>query len=381
MLTAAGGRQPTDTSRISSREILAGLTAAWRQPDGLETARVNEDPYEFSSVFGIMDERLIEVVRGYEELFDMTNKKYSDNLHKDKIWKVIGEAINKPGEFEISLLHLKCFVLPYYIIYISLPRTTEKCFEFFPYIKCSLMSISALSRYIYQDILRVYCNDTVCFLILGHECKLRWGNLRDQYRRYLRKINTKSGQEAVNVTKWRYADEMSFIKPFLRDRETMTSLEEETVNTVVTEETESGIPCSKNKRGREAGQTLSDEEASSIQSEAATRRRSRPPAKKFVHIPETPSFVLMKHLIESESQKGGNPPDAVDLFFQSISATVKKFSPYHQNICKTKVLALVSELELIELADQSSQSSATSSAFASGTNLSQTSSFSPTPSS
>ncbi|KAG7155598.1 Transcription factor Adf-1-like 2 [Homarus americanus] len=311
MLTAAGGRQPTDTSRISSREILAGLTAAWRQPDGLETARVNEDPYEFSSVFGIMDERLIEVVRGYEELFDMTNKKYSDNLHKDKIWKVIGEAINKPG----------------------------------------------------------------------HECKLRWGNLRDQYRRYLRKINTKSGQEAVNVTKWRYADEMSFIKPFLRDRETMTSLEEETVNTVVTEETESGIPCSKNKRGREAGQTLSDEEASSIQSEAATRRRSRPPAKKFVHIPETPSFVLMKHLIESESQKGGNPPDAVDLFFQSISATVKKFSPYHQNICKTKVLALVSELELIELADQSSQSSATSSAFASGTNLSQTSSFSPTPSS
>ena len=48
-----------------------------------------------------MDEKLIELVRGYEELFDMANEKYSDNLHKEKIWKVIGEALNKTGEFVI----------------------------------------------------------------------------------------------------------------------------------------------------------------------------------------------------------------------------------------------------------------------------------------
>ena len=51
-----------------------------------------------------MDERLIELVRGHEELYDMSNKKYSDNLHKNKIWKVIGEEINKPGKCAKSLL-------------------------------------------------------------------------------------------------------------------------------------------------------------------------------------------------------------------------------------------------------------------------------------
>ena len=77
-------------------------------------SRVNMDPYStrrsstcslphfhtlsLSSRAGTMDERLIELVRGYEELFDMTNRRYSDNCHKDKIWKAIGEELNKPGK-------------------------------------------------------------------------------------------------------------------------------------------------------------------------------------------------------------------------------------------------------------------------------------------
>ena len=75
---------------------------------------VNMDPYitrpsstcslphshtlSFSLLAGTMDERLIELVRGYEELFDMTNRRYSDNCYKDKIWKVIGEELNRPGK-------------------------------------------------------------------------------------------------------------------------------------------------------------------------------------------------------------------------------------------------------------------------------------------
>lgn len=97
-----------------------------------------------------MDERLIELVRGHEELYDMSNKKYSDNLHKDKIWKEIGEEINKPGECARSLL----------VATPSLPgqcssRTVEKSFEFFPYIECSLKSISTLPMHIYQIVLTV----------------------------------------------------------------------------------------------------------------------------------------------------------------------------------------------------------------------------------
>ena len=59
----------------------------------------------------------------------------------------------------------------------------------------------------------------------GQECKSRW-NSRDQYQRYLKRCTTKSGQEAVSVPKWRYPDEMPFVKPDLRERDTVGNLED-----------------------------------------------------------------------------------------------------------------------------------------------------------
>jgi hypothetical protein len=37
-----------------------------------------------------------------------------------------------------------------------------------------------------------------------------WTYLRDQYRKYLKKMTTKSGQSAsIKISTWKYADEMS----------------------------------------------------------------------------------------------------------------------------------------------------------------------------
>jgi hypothetical protein len=50
--------------------------------------------------------------------------------------------------------------------------------------------------------------------------------------------------------------------------------------------------------------------------------------------PETASAVLMKYLVESDKERQAEQPvDPIDAFFKSIAATVKTFSPYHQNIC------------------------------------------------
>jgi hypothetical protein len=38
------------------------------------------------------------------------------------------------------------------------------------------------------------------------------------------------------------------------------------------------------------------------------------------------------------------PP--VDTFFKSVAATVKTFSPYHQNIFKPRIFATISEVEM-----------------------------------
>ena len=42
-----------------------------------------------------MDEKLIQLVRKCEELYDMWNKKYSNSVWKEKLWGQIGEELKK----------------------------------------------------------------------------------------------------------------------------------------------------------------------------------------------------------------------------------------------------------------------------------------------
>jgi trans-2-enoyl-CoA reductase len=39
----------------------------------------------------------------------------------------------------------------------------------------------------------------------------------------------------------------------------------------------------------------------------------------------------------------------IDTFFKSIAATVKTFYRYHQNICKSRIFAILSEVEMTEI--------------------------------
>jgi uncharacterized protein (DUF111 family) len=42
----------------------------------------------------------------------------------------------------------------------------------------------------------------------------------------LKKLTTKSGQStSIKIRKWKYADEMSFVRPSLRERDTVTDLD------------------------------------------------------------------------------------------------------------------------------------------------------------
>jgi len=43
---------------------------------------------------------------------------------------------------------------------------------------------------------------------------------------YLKKLTTKSGQSvSIKIPKWKYADEISFVRSYLRERDTVTNLE------------------------------------------------------------------------------------------------------------------------------------------------------------
>jgi hypothetical protein len=61
-----------------------------------------------------MDEKLIELVRKCEELYDMSNKKYSDSVWKEKLWGQIGEVLKMSGKFHCFLLRILKLLSFYY---------------------------------------------------------------------------------------------------------------------------------------------------------------------------------------------------------------------------------------------------------------------------
>lgn len=52
-------------------------------------------------------EKLIEIVRNHSSIYDLSDPKYSDVTHKDKLWKVIGEELNQPDNY---LFYLNLFL-------------------------------------------------------------------------------------------------------------------------------------------------------------------------------------------------------------------------------------------------------------------------------
>ncbi|RZF41832.1 hypothetical protein LSTR_LSTR005294 [Laodelphax striatellus] len=79
-------------------------------------------------------------------------------------------------------------------------------------------------------------------------CKTRWALLRTYYRRAIQQRKTTSGQASKKARKWRFEEQMQFLKTHLQERETASNLtfneeeQESELLSVETEETESTPP-------------------------------------------------------------------------------------------------------------------------------------------
>jgi hypothetical protein len=59
-----------------------------------------------------MDEKLIALVHKCEELYDISNKKYSDSVREEKLWGQIGEGLKKSGKFQCSfIMHIEVTII------------------------------------------------------------------------------------------------------------------------------------------------------------------------------------------------------------------------------------------------------------------------------
>ena len=55
----------------------------------------------------------------------------------------------------------------------------------------------------------------VLFLIVGKTVSRKWKDVKDSYRKYRKKLSTKSGQEAKSVKEYKYAKQLEFLIPHM----------------------------------------------------------------------------------------------------------------------------------------------------------------------
>lgn len=144
------------------------------------------------------------------------------------------------------------------------------------------------------------------------------------------------------MAKWKFEDQMSFLKPFMKDKPRVTPFqfcdsvgkEEESCD----DDTEGNHECTDSgevSTGNSQQDTFNTDYWSLIS--------------KKEEISQTANVVtdqsLMKYILEQKNKEEKSNQDPVDIFFAGIAATVKSFNPTDQHVIKRQIFQLVSDME------------------------------------
>ncbi|XP_066590636.1 uncharacterized protein DDB_G0293860-like [Prorops nasuta] len=170
-------------------------------------------------------------------------------------------------------------------------------------------------------------------------CKKTWNSLRDSFRKSLKKKReTRSGQAATKMRKWKFEDEMSFLIPVMQERETCTNLknisDDENEDDPKGDNNTNNINESLNNNNDDDAvieNDKDDEESDNENSTSVTEKKA--------------STKIMNKRYKNR-QKNLKPSQIQHLL---IAETVKTFSPYYQNIAKTQIFSIISDLEMKQI--------------------------------
>ncbi|KAI5709395.1 hypothetical protein M8J76_016971 [Diaphorina citri] len=170
----------------------------------------------------------------------------------------------------------------------------------------------------------------------GIACKKRWESLRGQLRKHLKARETSTGRAAKKIRKWKLEDEMAFLIPFLKDKAREVG----------------GFQWwddSASQDGASQGQDVGASQDGGSQRKSVGASQGRAPKEHRKNAQA--SATLTNYLIrQNECEPAGilapeTQRDSVDLFFDSIKATVRTFSPADFYDVKTKIFNTVSQIE------------------------------------
>lgn len=170
------------------------------------------------------------------------------------------------------------------------------------------------------------------------DCKVRWINIRDVHRRFLKKVYTNPGQ---TIKTYKYDGELEFMKPYYKD--------------VISSDKDFEFEDNDNDDIESDNQIDAQHDDESEEEEKPIKKLKLCPSSKkkkrkrlFQRIEENaeiPEVVFPETVASSEFDSS----DPVDAFLLSIGATLKTFSPYHLNLAKSKIFSIVQEHDLQQI--------------------------------
>ncbi|XP_032524939.1 uncharacterized protein LOC116775976 [Danaus plexippus] len=169
------------------------------------------------------------------------------------------------------------------------------------------------------------------------DCKVRWINIRDVYRRILRKNLEPTG---LRPKMYKYENEVSFLRPFFKD----VSIQNEEYDTDERSNDQGNDDC-----GDEPPMDSDNSEGpihkAKIKRSCKSSSKKKKKKKTFEEVDPMSAATFADGAPPSEFDAS----DPVDAFLLSIGATLKTFSPYHLNLAKSKIFSVVQEHDLQQI--------------------------------
>lgn len=206
----------------------------------------------------------------------------------------------------------------------------------------------------------------------GPSCKTRWGNIRDNFRKSLKKNKTVSGQRAKNTKQYKYSQQLTFLTKFFEERDTMTNIDfevptqENAGNDVVDEpgeyeNEENSLDCTKDVGNPEIVESQSRTSSNLKQAECFTLPTPRKKTKQSVpdtSRSKTAAATVMEYLVKkNENIQPLAPQHPVDAFLSGIAPVLKNLPPRYWHYAKSDIFATVQnyEFKMIMEQDQSTE--------------------------
>lgn len=172
--------------------------------------------------------------------------------------------------------------------------------------------------------------------------KSEWKKLRDNHRDSLKRQKSgKTGQAATNTNKWKYAEIMEFLLPYMKNRERST-------NMTSTEDTSSNSDLVNTSTLDTKAQDVENEltvpeldTATPAPQASNTRKRKNDNDDEVIKIKREMRSSRQEEI--NNKQKRKRHP--IEIFFDSMAQSTKSMPSYLQNRIKTKVLQIVCEAE------------------------------------